>query len=89
VDWTAECIEYLRERRLETIDPTVEAENDWGDHVNEEAHATLYPTAGSWYMGANIAGKPRVFLPYIGGVGRYRTRCAEVATNGYEGFALS
>lgn len=89
VEWTAECIEYLRERRFDTIEPTLEAEDDWGAHVNEEAYKTLYPTAGSWYMGANIPGKPRVFLPYIGGVGKYRTRCAEIAANGYEGFALA
>jgi cyclohexanone monooxygenase len=49
---------------------------------------TLFPRANSWYMGANVPGKPRVFLPYIGGVPVYRQRCAEVAANGYEGFAL-
>ena len=51
--------------------------------------ATLYPKAKSWYTGANIPGKPRIFMPYVGGVGAYRTRCDEIAANGYEGFALS
>ena len=58
-------------------------------HVNEVADTTLYPSAASWYMGANIPGKPRVFMPYIGGVGAYRQKCDEVAANGYEGFDLA
>jgi cyclohexanone monooxygenase len=89
VDWTADCIDYLRERRIETIEPTIEAEDDWVDHVNEVGNETLYPTAGSWYMGANIPGKPRIFMPYVGGVGTYRKRCDEIAAKGYEGFALT
>jgi cyclohexanone monooxygenase len=89
VDWTADCIDYLRERRIETIEPTIEAEDEWVDHVNEVGNETLYPTAGSWYMGANIPGKPRIFMPYVGGVGTYRKRCDEIAAKGYEGFALT
>ena len=58
-------------------------------HVNEVAHNTLYPQANSWYMGANIPGKPRIFMPYIGGVGVYRRICNEVAAKGYEGFVMS
>jgi cyclohexanone monooxygenase len=58
-------------------------------HVNEIAHTTLYPQANSWYMGANIPGKPRIFMPYIGGVHVYRRICDAVATKGYEGFALT
>ncbi len=57
--------------------------------MNEVANKTLYPSAASWYMGANIPGKPRVFMPYIGGVGAYRQKCDEVAAEGYEGFELS
>ena len=53
------------------------------------AYGTLYPQANSWYMGANIPGKPQIFMPYIGGVGVYRQICNEVAAKGYEGFALS
>jgi cyclohexanone monooxygenase len=59
------------------------------EHVAEVAEMTLFPRAASWYVGANVPGKPRVFMPYVGGVGPYRERCAEVAANGYEGFELS
>jgi cyclohexanone monooxygenase len=57
--------------------------------VNSVAHMTLYPRANSWYMGANIPGKPRVFMPYVGGVGAYRIKCDDVAAKGYEGFELT
>jgi cyclohexanone monooxygenase len=57
-------------------------------HVAEVGSLTLFPKANSWYMGANVPGKPRVFLPYVGGVGAYRQKCDEVAANGYEGFTL-
>ena len=89
VDWIADCIAYLRQRRLASIEATTDAENAWVAHVNEVANYTLFPLANSWYTGANIPGKPRVFMPYIGGAGVYRQKCAEIAANGYEGFALS
>jgi cyclohexanone monooxygenase len=89
VDWIADCLAYLRRHRLALIEPTLEAENMWVAHVDEVAHSTLYPEANSWYMGANIPGKPRVFMPYIGGLGAYRQRCDEVAANGYAGCTLS
>lgn len=89
VEWISDCLEYLTERSIATMNATVEAEQRWGEHVSEEGHATLYPRAASWYMGANIPGKPRVFTPYIGGVGRYRKECDAVAAKGYEGFALA
>jgi len=89
VDWVTDCVEYLRERELATIEPTVEAEDAWVDHVNVVAGATLMPLANSWYIGANVPGKPRVFMPYVGGLGNYVQRCAQVAENGYEGFALT
>ena len=57
-------------------------------HVTEVAYATLFPLADSWYVGANIPGKPRVFTSYLGGCGPYRARCDAVAAAGYEGFAL-
>jgi cyclohexanone monooxygenase len=57
-------------------------------HVQEMAHLTLFPTADSWYMGANIPGKPRVFLPYLGGLGVYRRKCDAIAADGYKGFAF-
>ena len=89
VDWTVDCIVYLRENEVGAIEPTAEAEDNWVDHVNETADATLYPLANSWYMGDNIPGKPRVFLPYVGGVGDYRKKCDDVAAKGYEGFTLN
>jgi cyclohexanone monooxygenase len=89
VDWIAACIGHLRENGIDCIEPTAEAEERWVEHVREAAEKTLHPRASTWYVGANVPGKPRVFLPYIGGVGRYRQACDEVAANGYEGFVLS
>jgi cyclohexanone monooxygenase len=89
VDWIADCITYLREQGKASIEAAVEAEDAWVEHVNEVGHMTLYPLADSWYMGANIPGKPRIFMPYIGGVGVYRQKCDDVAAKGYEGFRLT
>jgi len=89
VDWICDCITHLRARGAVTIEPTEDAEKDWGAHVRELADGTLFPQTDSWYMGANIPGKPRVFLPYIGGFGTYRKLCTEVAAKGYEGFAIT
>ena len=86
VEWIADCITYLRSKGFDSIEASEKAEQDWVAHVNEGANATLYPQADSWYMGANIPGKPRVFMPYAGGVGPYRQHCSEVAAKGYEGF---
>jgi len=89
VDWIADCIVYMRAQGLDTMEATPEAEDKWVAHVNEVAHTTLYPQANSWYMGANIPGKPQIFMPYIGGVGVYRQICNDVAAGGYEGFAMT
>lgn len=89
VDWLIDALAHMRKNGIDTIEPTAEAQAAWGQHVNEAGHRTLYVKAASWYMGANVAGKPRVFMPYIGGVGVYRQECDEVAANGYEGFALT
>ena len=89
VDWLDGCIAYLRHHGVTRIEPEQGAEDRWVDHVREVAGTTLYPSAASWYMGANIPGKPRVFLPYIGGTNTYRRICDDVAANGYEGFSLS
>jgi len=89
VEWISNCMEYMRERDLTTIEATPEAQDAWVDHVRELGEKTLYPQANSWYIGANIPGKPRVFMPYVAGVGPYRKRCDAVAAAGYEGFALS
>ncbi|WP_433217268.1 flavin-containing monooxygenase [Microtetraspora malaysiensis] len=89
VEWIADCVAFLRERGITSIDPTVEAEDAWVEHVKVVGDFTLYPTADSWYMGANVPGKPRATLPYCGGVGVYRQKCDEVAAKDYEGFTLS
>ncbi len=89
VDWISDCLGYMRARELDTMEASREAEDKWVAHVNDVAHTTLYPQANSWYMGANIPGKPRIFMPYVGGVGAYRQICNEVAAKGYEGFAMT
>jgi cation diffusion facilitator CzcD-associated flavoprotein CzcO len=91
VEWIAECIDHMRKAERTRIEATPQAQEEWVAHVNEIVNMTLMPSANSWYMGANIAGKPRVFLPYLGpeGVGGYRKKCDEIAAKGYEGFELA
>jgi cyclohexanone monooxygenase len=89
VEWITDCIAYMRDRDLVAMEASQHAEDKWVAHVNEVAHTTLYPQANSWYMGANIPGKPQIFMPYIGGVGLYRQICNDVAAKGYEGFAMT
>src|SRR6185312_7372838 len=89
VDWIADCLAHLAGEGLETIEPTALAESGWDQHVRDCAAITLYPTANSWYMGANVRGKPQVFLPYIGGVDTYRRACDDVVAQGYLGFRLT
>ena len=86
VDWIADYLTYLRERAITVTVPDATAEDRWVEHVGEVASHALYPRAASWYMGANIPGKPRVFIPYAGGVGAYREICDKVAAEGYSGF---
>jgi cation diffusion facilitator CzcD-associated flavoprotein CzcO len=91
VEWVTDCIEHMQKNDLHTIEATPEAQRAWVAHVNEIVNMTLMVQTDSWYMGANIPGKPRRFMPYLGpeGLGGYRRKCAEVASKGYEGFALS
>jgi cation diffusion facilitator CzcD-associated flavoprotein CzcO len=89
VDWVTDAIAHLDGTGLAAIEPTRQAQDAWVEHVNEVASYTLFPKANSWYMGANVPGKPRVFMPYAGGVGNYRVKCDEVARNHYEGFTLT
>ncbi len=89
MDWIADCLDTMRQRGATRIEPTPDAERDWVQHVNDVADSTLYPLANSWYVGANIPGKPRVFMPYVGGFAGYKKRCDAVAANGYEGFTMS
>jgi len=88
VEWIADCIAYARSRDITTVEATAEAEDAWVAHVNEVAGSTLFPSCNSWYLGANIPGKPRVFMPYIG-FPPYVEKCREVVANCYAGFALS
>jgi cation diffusion facilitator CzcD-associated flavoprotein CzcO len=91
VEWITECIERMREAGKTVIEAEREAQEQWVAHVNEIVSATLMPTANSWYMSANIEGKPRAFLPYLGpeGMGGYRKKCEEIAARNYEGFQLA
>jgi cyclohexanone monooxygenase len=88
VDWIADCLQYLHAHGFSRIEAEADAEAAWVQHNNEVANRTLYPLANSWYVGANIPGKPRIFMPYVGGVAAYKKRCDEVAANGYHGFRL-
>ena len=89
VDWIAACLEHLRNRDVGSIEASVEAEEEWVQHVREVGERTLYPQTNSWYVGANVPGKPRVFMPYIGGFLVYKGKCDDIAAQGYPGFRLS
>ena len=88
VDWIAECVSRLRAQGASTIEATEDAEEAWVGHVNGVADKTLFPTCNSWYLGANVPGKTRVFMP-LPGFPAYVEKCNEVAERGYEGFALA
>ena len=89
VEWITDCLKHLRSRDVDRIEPTLEAENEWVAHVNEVAGTNLRSSCSSWYVGANVPGKPRVFMPYIGGFPAYVQKCSEVVAAGYRGFILS
>ena len=88
-DWIMTCLDDLRAKGVDRIEPTEKAQKDWVEHSREVADATLMPEANSWYVGANIPGKPRVFMPYFGGFERYWLHCDEIVADGYRGFTLS
>ncbi|WP_238015199.1 NAD(P)/FAD-dependent oxidoreductase [Dactylosporangium sp. AC04546] len=88
VNWIGDCLKYLQDHRIASIEASADAEVAWVEHVNEVADKTLYPSCNSWYLGANIPGKTRVFMPLLG-FPAYVQRCATVAANGYEGFDLA
>jgi cyclohexanone monooxygenase len=88
VEWISDCIGWMSARQAGSIEATTAAQDDWVAHVNEVADGTVYPLANSWYIGANVPGKPRVFMPYIGGFPVYRDKCNEIAAKGYEGFVV-
>ena len=87
VEWIADCLVYLRERGYSRIEANEQAEDAWVGHVNSVADTTLYPTCNSWYLGSNVPGKTRVFMPLVG-FPPYVEKCKEVAAKGYEGFTL-
>ena len=89
VDWIVECLEYLRNHNISTIEATESAENDWAAHNDAVADNHMRNSCSSWYVGGNIEGKPRVFMPYVGGFPRYVEKCNEVADQNYLGFALT
>jgi cyclohexanone monooxygenase len=88
VNWIADLLVHARDHDIEVIEPDAKAETDWAKMIAEEADKTLLPLANSWYMGANIPGKPRVFLAYPNGVNTYTELCDGVAARGYEGFEM-
>ena len=88
VQWIGDCLSHLRENGVGRIEARAEAQQTWVEHVNTSADRTLYPRANSWYVGANVPGKPRVFLPYVNGVKTYGDICETVRAQGYEGFRL-
>jgi acetyl esterase/lipase len=88
-DWVLDCLGHLHASGFDVIEPTDMAEAGWTQHVNDCADITLYPAANSWYMGANVPGKPRVFLPYCAGLDFYLVSCDEVVARNYLGFKMS
>ncbi|MEM7466689.1 MAG: NAD(P)/FAD-dependent oxidoreductase [Pseudomonadota bacterium] len=88
VEWISDCIKYVSDKGFETIEAELAEEQAWVEHVNAVADTTLYPGCNSWYLGANVPGKPRVFMPYIG-VPPYVEKCQQVVADGYAGFDLS
>jgi len=88
VEWVTDCIDRLRADSVDTIEADPDAEDTWVEQVTALADFTLYPQGNSWYLGANVPGKPRVFMPFIGGVAMYRDICDGVAADGYRGFIL-
>jgi cation diffusion facilitator CzcD-associated flavoprotein CzcO len=91
VEWVAEAIDHMRSNGIAVMDADPKAEDDWVEHVQDVAQGTPWtaPSCNSWYLGANIEGKARVFMPYVGGVAQYRATCAAVVEDGYRGFVLT
>ena len=89
VDWMVDCMAHMRDIGAETVEPIQHYEDEWIEHVNEVSKVSLRSTCSSWYVGANIPGRPRVFMPYIGGFPVYVQKCNEVMTNGFEGFIVA
>jgi len=89
IDWIVDCMQHMQGNGFERVDVDESAQEQWTTHVTDVANATLFPQGGSWYLGANVEGKPRVFMPYAAGVGAYREVCDDVTADGYRGFEFS
>jgi cyclohexanone monooxygenase len=91
VDWSGECLDYLRAHGYRAIEATASAQDEWVEQVGAIVNGTIRASesCNSWYIGANVPGKPRVYMSYVGGQPLYRQKCAEVAAAGYAGFSLS
>ena len=89
VEWVSECIRFMMSRGLKQIVASSSAENGWMEHANDLAEKSLRSTCLSWYLGSNVPGKPRIFMPYVGGVPIYVEKCENVVANGYFGFEMS
>ena len=89
VEWIADCVTHMRANNVSRIEANRDAEDAWVEHVNAVAGRSLRSTCSSWYVGANVPGKPRVFMPFIGGFPAYIEKCNDVVAKGYDGFTLS
>ena len=88
VDWIADLVKHMSDTHKAKFEAQADAQEKWVQHVNDVADTTLYPKANSWYVGANIPGKPRVFMPYVAGLDKYRKICDDVASQGYQGISI-
>jgi hypothetical protein len=88
-EWICNCFSYMRKAGLNRIKAQAQAQDEWEQHVDDVSHRSLIPFTNSWYIGANIPGKPRMFMPYMGGVGVYRRKCDGISSAGYTGFSFS
>ena len=89
VEWVVDYLDHMRSTGTRFAEATAEAQDQWVEHVTTIAEPSLYMRADSWYLGANVPGKPRIFMPYLGGVGNYRNLCAQIAADGYRGFTTT
>ena len=89
VEYLSDAITHAQSQGRDVIEPTLEAQEEWIEHVTMVGEMTLFPKANSWYMGANVPGKVRVLTPYLGGLAGYIQKCDEIAADGYAGFAFS
>tara|TARA_R110002072_G_scaffold46082_11_gene128013 strand:+ start:21090 stop:22703 length:1614 start_codon:yes stop_codon:yes gene_type:complete len=88
VNWINRCINHMRFNKMNYIEAELAAEDAWVEHNNSISELTLFPKCNSWYLGANVPGKPRVFMPYVGGFPAYVEKCDAVVAKGYDGFVM-